>query len=722
MQVKASVLGHFGEGKNLLNGQTVKTKIITEELQNQLGQNQVMKFDTHGGWKTILKAPFQVFQALVKSSNVLIFPAQNGLRVYAPLLSFQKRFFKTRKIHYVVIGGWLPQFISERKGLAKTLKQFDGIYVETKTMKSALESQGFTNVFVMPNCKKLKILSEDELVYPIGVPYKICTFSRVMREKGIEDAVNAVKFANDSIGIHAFSLDIYGQVDSAQIKWFDNLQKTFPPFIRYKGLVPFEKSVDVLKYYFALLFPTYYEGEGFAGTIIDAYSAGVPVIASDWKYNSELVNADVGYVYPTRNQTELVDLLKKAAENPKVLLGMKSFCLAEAQKYRIDKAIRVLVDKLDSGKRHHMKRLLCILSGMNAGGAETFIMKIYRNLDRTKYQIDFCINVKERCFYEDEIMSMGGKLYRIPSKTENLIQFRRQLANIVRSNSYHHVLRITSNALGFMDLKIAKKSGAVVCCARSSNSSDGGDFKSILFHKIGKLLYGRYADVKIAPSDLAAKYTFGNKAYENGEVSILHNGIDLAVYRYSPEHREAVRREFSVDKNTKLIGHIGRFDEQKNHMFLLEVFHAIQQTAPDAKLILIGNGKLEESIRQRAAELGITEKIIFAGVRPDIPHLLCAMDVFVFPSLYEGMPNTVIEAQAVGLPCVIADTITREADISGLIEYLPLGDAAAWAEKALSVAGSNRVETHGRFIEHQYDIESVTEQFTRLIYDACELR
>lgn len=347
MRVHASILGHFGEGKNLLNGQTVKTKTFTEALQNHFGQDQVLKFDTHGGRKTLLKAPFQVFQALRRSSDVLIFPAHNGLRVYAPLLSFQKLFFKNRKIHYVVIGGWLPQFISGRKGLARSLKKFDGIYVETNTMKRALESQGFDNVLVIPNCKKLNVLSENELVYPSSFPYRLCTFSRVMKEKGIEDAVNAVVAVNESIGFQAFSLDIYGQVDDFQAEWFENLQRTFPSYIRYGGLVPFEKSVEVLKKYFALLFPTHYEGEGFAGTLIDAYSAGVPVIASDWKYNSEVVNGDVGYIYSTGNHTEFVALLREIAENPTMLLGKKRNCLMEAEKYKVDKAIMILIDHLN---------------------------------------------------------------------------------------------------------------------------------------------------------------------------------------------------------------------------------------------------------------------------------------------------------------------------------------------------------------------------------------
>lgn len=168
-----------------------------------------------------------------------------------------------------------------------------------------------------------------------------------MKEKGIEDAVDAIMTANTELGFIAFSLDIYGQIDTNQTQWFDDLQKRFPYYIQYGGSVSFDKSVNSLKDYFALLFPTYYEGEGFAGTLIDAYSAGVPVIASDWKYNSELVNENVGYVYPTGNQTAFIGILKNIAMNPSFILSKKKCCIDEANKYRIDKAIQVLIRELE---------------------------------------------------------------------------------------------------------------------------------------------------------------------------------------------------------------------------------------------------------------------------------------------------------------------------------------------------------------------------------------
>lgn len=344
---RVSVIGHFALGQHYLNGQTIKTKIVTGELERELGSDQVMIFDTHGGKKMLLKAPLHVLAALKNSANVVILPARNGLRIYGPLLCLFRRFYGNRKLHYAVIGGWLPQFLETRTWLARILMEFDGIYVETQTMKTALEQQGFANVFVTPNCKDLTILSKSELVYPTEEPYKLCTFSRVMREKGIEEAVAAVKAVNEAVGRQVFSLDIYGQIEEYQTEWFESLQKEFPEFVRYGGMVPFDKSVEVLKDYFALLFPTHYEGEGFAGTLIDAFSAGVPVIASDWKYNPEIVGEQVGYVYPTCDREALVNVLMQIAGNPKLILDKKCSCLQEAHKYRIDQALQILIKKIE---------------------------------------------------------------------------------------------------------------------------------------------------------------------------------------------------------------------------------------------------------------------------------------------------------------------------------------------------------------------------------------
>lgn len=363
-----------------------------------------------------------------------------------------------------------------------------------------------------------------------------------------------------------------------------------------------------------------------------------------------------------------------------------------------------------------MKRLLCIINEMTAGGAETFLMKLYRQFDLSKYQMDFCVHAQNRGFYDDEIEAMGGKIYRIPSKSENLWRFRHELTYLIRTQGYQYVIRITSSGLGMMDLMIAKRAGAKVCVARSSNSSDGGGWKAWMAHRVGRLLYERYVDVKLAPSDLSAIYTFGEDAYQRNEIYILHNALDLEMFCFDEVARTALRDEWGIAPHTTLVGHIGRFSRQKNHVFLLEVFAEIHQQNKDSILILVGAGEFEETIKKKVCAMGLNECVRFIGVRSDIPKILSAMDVFVFPSLYEGMPNVVIEAQACSLPCVIADTITQEADITGLVRYLPLNNARRWADVALLSARAPRVSVKDAFMKNGYEIKKNYSKFARWVF------
>ena len=337
----ASIIGHFGFNVNLLNGQTIKTQNIFAELEKHFGGDNLKKIDTFGGRiKSLLKAPIQSYCALKGAKNVIILPAQNGLRVFVPILIALKKIFKNRKVHYVVIGGWLPEFVKKHKALLQKLKGIDFIYVETNQMKKQLEELGLLNVLVMPNFKDIVPLKENDLIYFEGNRYKLCTFSRVMKEKGIEEAINAVIILNNRYGFEKYSLDIYGQIDKSQIEWFENLTKTFPPFIQYKGEIDSTKSVDVVKNYYALLFPTYYDGEGFAGTLLDAMAAGVPIIASDWKFNNEIINQNNGVLVRTHDIEGLADAIDK-------LDISKKRCLIESYKYLPKNAIRTLVANLN---------------------------------------------------------------------------------------------------------------------------------------------------------------------------------------------------------------------------------------------------------------------------------------------------------------------------------------------------------------------------------------
>ena len=343
-----AVIGHFGIGLDGTDGQTIKTRVVTAALDKHFGENDVLRIDTHGAKiASLLKAPLQVLKSLKKAKNVVILPAQNGIRLFVPLLTIFRRFFKGRKLHYSVIGGWLPEFLKDKTGLEKKLKKFDGIYVETNTMKNALEARGFANIFVVPNCKELAVLKKEELVYPNGEPYALCTFSRVMKQKGIEDAVNAVKAVNEKCGRTVYTLDIYGQVDAGQVEWFENLKTTFPEYVRYRGLVEFSGSVEVLKNYFALLFPTLFYTEGIPGTIIDAYAAGIPVVSAKWQSFSDVVDDGVtGIGYEFGKFEDLVSILSDIAENPQKLTDLKEICIKKAERFLPATALKVLFEKM----------------------------------------------------------------------------------------------------------------------------------------------------------------------------------------------------------------------------------------------------------------------------------------------------------------------------------------------------------------------------------------
>ena len=341
---KVCIIGCFADTLDLLNGQTVKTKIVYKELEKSLGCDEVIKIDTYGGMKTLVKTPIIVLNALKNAENIIILPAENGLRIIAPLLIGFNSVFK-RNIYYDVIGGWLPEFVKKRKWLGIFLKKINSIFVETSSMKEQLESQGYNNIDVIPNCKELVILDAKTIKYTDTKPYRLCTFSRVTKEKGIEDAVQAVCEINSMHNDVFAELDVYGQIEDNQKEWFEKLQTLAPQYIRYKGMVPFTQSTKVLKEYDALLFPTYYEGEGFAGTIIDAFAAGLPVIASDWKYNSEIIKSGMtGVIFKTHSISELKAAIMSIDSDIKKWNLMRQNCVSEAKRYLPANAMKKLID------------------------------------------------------------------------------------------------------------------------------------------------------------------------------------------------------------------------------------------------------------------------------------------------------------------------------------------------------------------------------------------
>lgn len=345
MKKKVTVIGHFYTGYEAADGQTVKTRIVTRELEAAVGADQVHRIDTYGWKKNPLKLVLNCAMAVQNSANVIFMTDAGGIKVFPWLLQGLNILRKCR-LHYVVVGGWLVGYLEKHPMIAACLKRFHGIIVETQVLKAGLEAIGFQNIQVMPNFKNLAVLPAEKLVYS-GEPYGFCTFSRVMEEKGIADAVEAVRAVNESCGRTVCTLDIYGQVDAAQTEWFENLRRQFPAEVRYCGVVPYEQSVDVLKTYHALLFPTKFYTEGIPGTIIDAYAAGVPVVASRWESCGDVIeHGKTGIVYPFGETDALKDILMEVTAEPERIYAMKENCLAGAKQYLPEAGIEILLSRL----------------------------------------------------------------------------------------------------------------------------------------------------------------------------------------------------------------------------------------------------------------------------------------------------------------------------------------------------------------------------------------
>ena len=339
---RVCVCAHFGEGKEMLNGQSVKAHIITREVEKQLGKDQVIRIDTHRGILSIIQLAFLLLRALIICENTVIMPGENGLRVFIPMIWLYNIFLK-RKIHYIVIGGWLNDYLQNHILVRKLLYKCDYIYVETNEMKTDLESSGYQNIVILPNCKDLHILTEAELIQNLEKPFRLCTFSRVVKEKGIEDAISAVTGINRNSENAIFTLDIYGPIDDNYRSRFEEMQEAFPEYIRYCGTVPYDKTTEIIKEYLLMLFPTHYETEGLPGTLIDAYASGVPIVASNWKYCREFIDDEVGYIFDFKDVQALTEVLDNIKDDINAILKKKLSCIKRAHCYSSESVLKILI-------------------------------------------------------------------------------------------------------------------------------------------------------------------------------------------------------------------------------------------------------------------------------------------------------------------------------------------------------------------------------------------
>ena len=324
------------------------------------------------------------------------------------------------------------------------------------------------------------------------------------------------------------------------------------------------------------------------------------------------------------------------------------------------------------------KKVLIVVNNMNMGGIENFLMNVVRNINLEKIEISFLYCEIIDTYFDDEIKELGFRITKICSRSSGIFKHLRELKMFFKNNKFDVVHINYGTSLCFTAARAAKKSGVKNVIVHSHNSSS----KKAVLHKLCKPLISIYANKYLACSKEAANWMFTKKINNSNKVIIVKNAIDTIKYKFDEVSREKIRREFNIDNSKMIIGHIGRFNAQKNHDFLIQIFNEYVKINNNSMLLLLGNGELKVDIENKVKKLKIQDKVIFGGIRGDIPEVLSAMDCFIMPSFFEGLPLTLVEAQANGLKCLVSDCITQEINITDAVEYYSLNNTAReWAEK-----------------------------------------
>lgn len=355
-------------------------------------------------------------------------------------------------------------------------------------------------------------------------------------------------------------------------------------------------------------------------------------------------------------------------------------------------------------------RVLHITEMLSAAGIESFIMNMYRNIDRSKVQFDFLVLRDQKEFYDDEIRSLGGHKYYVHSSKKNTLlriwDESKQIEKFLKKHKYNIVHIHYTTPLRAPYLLAAKNAGVPVRIYHAHSAAVSGKSKiKLLIYNYYRNKINKWGTDWFACSQAAADWIFSDKLIKNGNVEVVYNGIDTTRFQYSEDQRNKIRNKLKLGKSFTVI-HTGRFIEQKNQMFILDIFANLLVKCPDAKLLLLGTGKLLEKTKEYAKTLGILENVQFLGVKSNVEEYLCAADCYVMPSLYEGLPVAAVEAECTGLQCYLSTNITKEVALTDETYFLELSQSAeVWANKIICNRKVDRHDKSQMVAKNGYDVK-----------------
>lgn len=339
------------------------------------------------------------------------------------------------------------------------------------------------------------------------------------------------------------------------------------------------------------------------------------------------------------------------------------------------------------------------------------LMNYYRQVDRNKIQFDFMVHREDKGHYDDEILSLGGNIYPMPQiRPGNYKLYFKSLAEFFSVHPEYKVVHSHINENSSFVLRAAKRVGVPCRIAHSHLSDLGVDFK-LPFRLYARLSMRDNPNKYFACSKNAGQWLFGKEISASNKVTVLNNAVDVEGFKFDSEIRNRIRDELKAE-NKLVLGHVGRFNKQKNHDFLIDIFKEVHIKCPESMLILIGDGYLKSAMEKKVEKLGLSSAVKFLGIRDDIQNLMHAMDLFLFPSLFEGLPVVLIEAQAAGLKCLVSDAITRESDVSERVQFMSLKQPPdVWASEVLSSTYEHE-DTSEMLRANGYDTDSMTKWLT----------
>ena len=356
-------------------------------------------------------------------------------------------------------------------------------------------------------------------------------------------------------------------------------------------------------------------------------------------------------------------------------------------------------------------KVLHIVGALSLGGAETMIMNVFRNIDRSRFQFDFYLSGDSGGFYEEEVLQLGGRILNVGRRKKHPVKYCTELFKLIRKEKYDVVQIHATDAQDGLPAVVARLAGAKKVCLFSHNTSG----QSMWRQKVMRTLFMWAVTDSQACSELAAQWMFGKYA---GKAKVIPLPIDCELSAYDESIRLQERSKWNIKSDENVIGHIGRFQTQKNHTFLLDIFAKVLKHDQTYKLVLVGDGNLRAEIDEKIEMLGLREHVIQVGQIPGASKLMSMFDLFLLPSLYEGFPTVLLEAQANGLPCIASSTITPTIAQTDLIQFLGLElSPEEWADCIVSHRERKNMAMYNQIISDRYGVKKVSALFAE-IYSA----